>query len=342
MKVVYSETHAGHAPRHFLVRGARVENPETPARATALLAAARAAGHEIVAPGDFGPGPRALVHTPEYLRFLETAHARWQELDDPSDEVIPNVHPRRRAVSYPSGIVGQAGYHMTDTACPIGPGTWDAARAAADVAAQTADLLLDGAPLAYGLCRPPGHHAYADAAGGFCFLNNAAIAARRLGARLGRVAVLDIDVHHGNGTQAIFYHRADVLFVSLHADPTAFYPFFSGHAQERGAGPGLGYTLNLPLAPGSDDRVFLAALDRALDAIRAYAPGALVVSLGFDAFAGDPLSPLEVTTEGYARAARAIAGLGPPTALIQEGGYDRASLGANLAAFLAACEEVRS
>jgi len=336
MKVVYSEAHARHAPRHFLVRGRIKESPETPARAEALLAAARAAGHEIVAPRAWGPGPRAAVHAPAYLRFLETAHARWRALDDSSPEVVPNAHPHGRAVSYPEGVVGQAGYHMADTACPIGPGTWEAACAAADVAVETAAIALDQGGAAYGLCRPPGHHAFADGAGGFCFLNNAAIAAQWMTERAGRVAVLDIDVHHGNGTQDIFWERADVLFVSLHADPAAFYPFFSGYAHERGAGAGEGCTLNLPLSFGADDAAFLAALARAGEAIRAFAPGALVVSLGFDAYAGDPLSPLAVTTEGYARAGRAIAGLGLPCALIQEGGYDCASLGANLAAFLAA------
>ena len=338
MKVVYDPRHEGHAPRTFLVRGRLVASPEGPARAEALLARARADGHPIVAPRAFAPALRAAVHGPDYLRFLETAHDRWQALAGADDEVLPNVHPNRHAAAYPQGIVGQAGHHMVDTACPIGAATWEAACAAAEVAATAAALVREGAPAAYALCRPPGHHAYPDVAGGFCYLNNVAIAAAEMRAQHDRVAILDIDVHHGNGTQAIFYDRADVLFASVHADPADFYPFFAGYAHERGAGPGLGYSRNLPLAPGADDRAWLTAVESALSLVRAFAPGALLVSLGFDAFAGDPLSPLAVTTEGFAAAARAIAGLALPTVLVQEGGYDCASLGDNLGAFLAAFE----
>lgn len=339
MRVVFSDRHSRHAPRRFLVRGALVASPEVPARAESLIAAARAGGHAIVAPDDFGPEPRAAVHAPDYLRFLETVHDRWRALDGAGDEVLPNVHPRDRAAAgYPRAVVGQAGYHMADTACPIGPHTWDASRVAADVAVHAAALVADGAPAAYALCRPPGHHAYADMAGGFCFLNNVAIAAAWLGARLGRVAILDIDVHHGNGSQAIFYDRADVFFASIHADPGDYYPFFAGYAEERGAGAGAGHTLNLPLPLGSDDRAMIAACERACRAIGAFDPQALLVSLGFDAYAGDPLAAFTVTTEGFAALARVIAGLGRPTVLVQEGGYDCASLGANLAAFLTAFE----
>ncbi len=338
MHVVYSDAHRRHDPRHFLVRGRQMASPEVPQRADVLLAAAKAGGHAIVAPDDFGPGPRAAVHTRAYLAFLESVHARWRELDGAAEEVVPNVHPNAHMRAYPQGIVGQAGWHMADTACPIGAGTFAAACAAADCAVHAAELVLDGAPAAYALARPPGHHAFADMAGGFCFLNNVAIAARHMAARLGRVAIVDVDVHHGNGTQGIFYDADDVLFVSLHAEPSNFYPFFAGYADEVGEGAGAGCNLNLPLAHGSGDDVFLAALDRGVAAVREHVPGALLVSLGFDAYAGDPLSPLEITTEGFAAAARALAALGLPTVLVQEGGYDRASLGVNLTAFLAAFE----
>ena len=172
MQVVYSDAHRRHAPKHFLVRGTRVDNPEVPERAENLVAAARAGGHTIVAPDDFGPGPREAVHAARHLTFLETVHARWQDHPVAGDEVVPNMHPTRNMSHYPEGVVGQAGYHMADTACPIGPNTWAAACLGANVATHAAQLVLDGANVAYGLCRPPGHHAYSDMAGGFCFLNN--------------------------------------------------------------------------------------------------------------------------------------------------------------------------
>jgi acetoin utilization deacetylase AcuC-like enzyme len=194
--------------------------------------------------------------------------------------------------------------------------------------------VLAGAPAAYALCRPPGHHAFADVAGGFCFFNNSAIAAQVLRKSAARVAILDVDLHHGNGTQGIFYARPDVLTVSLHADPVRFYPFFWGYADERGEGPGLGYNLNLPLPRKSGDAVFLQTLEAAFQRIRAFAPEALVVALGLDAFEGDPFGGLSVSTPGFAHIGEAIAGLGLPTVIVQEGGYLCNALGDNLTAFL--------
>ncbi len=334
MDVVYSETHRLHAPRRFISRGEWADNPEVPARAINLVAAARAAGHRVIGPDDFGPGPRQGVHSPEHLAFLESAHRRWSELDGAGEEVLPNTHPIRHMTGYPEGIVGQAGWHVADTACPIGAGSWAAACASANVAVHAAQLVLDGAPAAYGICRPPGHHAFGDLSGGFCLLNNVAIAAEHMRAKLSRVAILDIDVHHGNGTQGIFYGRGDVLFVSIHADPTAFYPFFAGYATERGEAAGADANLNLPVALGEGDDAYSAAIERGIAAIRAFQPEALLVSLGFDAYKGDPLSPLTVTSGGFEAAGKAIAGLGTPTVLIQEGGYDCRTLGQNLMCFL--------
>ncbi len=341
MDVVFADDHRDHAPERFLVAGAWVPYPETPDRADVLKSAAEAAGHRLVAADSFGPAPRAAVHAPDYLRFLETAHERWIRTPGAAPFVVPNTHPGRHMTGRPDGVVGQAGFYMADTSAPMSAATWAAAVRAADVATHAADLVLAGADAAYGLARPPGHHAFRDMAGGFCFLNNTAIAAQRLADRLGRVAVLDVDVHHGNGTQGIFYERPDVLTISIHADPARFYPFFSGYANERGAGPGLGANLNLPLARGSDDAAVLAALERAAESLSAYAPAALVVALGFDAYVGDPFAGFAVTTEGFRAIGARIGRLGLPTVLVQEGGYNVEDLGGNLTAFLAGFEEAR-
>lgn len=339
MKVIYCNGHSAHHPKHFLVLGTAHESPEVPGRAEALRQAAADAGHEMLLwEEDCDLAPIAAVHSPEYLRFLQQAHSRWRRLPGASDEVIPNIHPNWRDGSYPASVTGQAGYHMADTACPLGAGTWAAARAAAGLAVRATSLVLDGAPAAYALCRPPGHHAFADMAGGFCFLNNCAIAAQTLRGSLERVAILDVDLHHGNGTQGIFYGRPDVLAVSIHADPSRFYPFFWGYASERGEGPGLGYNLNLPIPKGSGDADFLVALDLAFARILDFAPDALVVALGLDAHEADPLAGLAVTTEGFARIGEAIGKLGLPSILVQEGGYLNEALGPNLVAFLGGFE----
>ncbi|MBB3065447.1 histone deacetylase family protein [Limibacillus halophilus] len=339
MKIVYSDGHRIHYPKNFLVSGSQQQNPEVPERADALISSVKDAGHIIVTPRSFGAAPRGAVHSPEYLEFLENIYTRWQRIPDASPEVIPNIHPQARGASlgvagYPASAVGQAGYHMADTACPIGEGTWEAACLSADIATQAAQLILDGAPEAYALCRPPGHHAFADMAGGFCYLNNSAIAAQYLRERLGTVAVLDVDLHHGNGTQAIFYDRDDVLTISLHADPVRFYPFFWGFADERGTGRGLGYNFNLPLPRGTTGDNFLKSLQKATQRISAFGPSALVVALGLDAHEADPLAGLALTTDDFGKVARAIAALGLPTVLVQEGGYLTAALGDNLKTFL--------
>jgi acetoin utilization deacetylase AcuC-like enzyme len=327
-----------HYPRQFLVSGAPQPSPEVPERLDRLLEALHGAGHEVAAPEDFGLAPLAAVHTPEYLRFLSGIHERWARIEGASEDVVPNIHPDRRDGGYPLSAVGQAGYHMADTACPIGSGSWESIRWSANAAVATAQTVLDGAGAAYALCRPPGHHAFAGMAGGFCYVNNTAVAATVLRRAHARVAIVDVDLHHGNGTQGIFYRRADVLTVSIHADPVRFYPFFWGYAAERGEGPGLGHNLNLPLERGSGDEVFLDALDRALEQVRAFAPGALVVALGLDAFEGDPFGGLTLTTEGFARVGERLARLGLPSAIVQEGGYLCPALGDNLASFLSGFE----
>ncbi|QKC97198.1 histone deacetylase family protein [Mesorhizobium sp. NZP2298] len=334
MKAFYAEEQKRHDPKAFLSSGAPQPNPEKPERVARLLAGAKSAGCTIERPRNHGLDPIAAVHTPEYLDFLEHIFERWQRIDGASAEVIPNIHPIARNGSYPASAVGQAGYHMADTACPISGETWQSALWSAWSAVEAAETVIAGAPAAYALCRPPGHHAFADVAGGFCFINNSAVAAQALRKQAARVAILDVDLHHGNGTQGIFYARSDVLTVSLHADPVRFYPFFWGHADERGEGAGLGYNFNLPLPRKSADAAFLEALAVAFQRIRAFSPDALVVALGLDAFEGDPFGGLSVTTPGFSRIGEAIAKLGLPTVIVQEGGYLCDALGDNLTAFL--------
>jgi acetoin utilization deacetylase AcuC-like enzyme len=334
MKAIFDERQWKHQPRHFMANGAILPNPEQPERIDRLLTGAMAAGCSIEAPLDAGLGPIAALHSPEYLTFLEHIHTRWARIDGAGDEVIPNIHPASRSDSYPKSAVGQAGFHQADTACPIAKGTWEAAYWSAQSAITGADLTLAGAASAYVLSRPPGHHAFGDLAGGFCFLNNSAIAAERLRSSGLRPAILDVDVHHGNGTQGIFYHRSDVLTVSIHADPERFYPFFWGQAHERGAGGGLGYNLNLPLPRGTADDAYLATLDVALRRIRAFGADVVVVALGLDAFVNDPFKGLAVTTPGFGKIGAAIAGLTLPCLFVQEGGYICDDLGANLTSVL--------
>ncbi len=333
MKAFLDDRQRVHAPRHFMANGALSPNPEVPQRVAVLKAGAEAASCVFERPVDHGIGPIAAVHSAEYLTFLRTAHARWSRIEGASDEVIPNIHPASRTDSYPKSVLGQAGFHQADTSCPISAGTWEAAYWSAQTAVSAARAVADGG-MAYALCRPPGHHAFADLAGGFCFLNNAAIAAEALRAQGLRPAILDVDVHHGNGTQGIFYHRSDVLTVSIHADPIRFYPFYWGHAHERGAGAGLGYNLNLPLPRGTDDAGYAEALALALQAVDSFGADVIVVALGLDAHENDPFKGLRVTTPGFARIALAIAATGRRILVVQEGGYMSPDLGPNLTSFL--------
>ena len=334
MKAIFDERQWRHEPKHFMANGKVLPSPEQPERIRVLQEGAKAAGCRFAPPADAGIGPIAAVHTAEYLRFLETVYQRWRRIDGAGEEVIPNIHPDRRDAGYPKSVVGQAGFHQADTACPIAAGTWEAAYWSAQTAIAAADTILAGEGSVYALSRPPGHHAFADLAGGFCFLNNAGIAAERLLKAGRRPAILDIDVHHGNGTQGMFYRRRDVLTVSIHADPVRFYPFFWGYAQERGEGDGLGYNLNLPLPRASDDGTFLEALRVALDRIASFGTDALVLSLGLDAHVNDPFQGLAVTTGGFGRIAASIARLRLPTVIVQEGGYLSDDLGVNLTSFL--------
>jgi acetoin utilization deacetylase AcuC-like enzyme len=333
MKAFHHPDEALHAPEFFLMRGQVRANYEVPARAAALREGLAALG---ITPEVPHPAPMAALlslHTPEYLDFLEHAAAAWAQLPEAGREIVANIHPTPEMLAQssrrPEHVIARAGAHTADTACPIGPGTWTAAIGAAGCALAAADVAAQGGS-AYALCRPPGHHAYAGRAGGHCYINNSALAAQRLrdsGAK--RVAVLDIDSHHGNGTQGIFWERDDVLTISLHADPGRYYPWYVGFAEEKGAA-----NLNLPQPFGTGDDAWLAALDEGIAAIRAFGAEALVVPLGFDASEFEPLAALKVTADGFARAGAAIGALKLPTAICQEGGYNVDILGQLLHRFL--------
>lgn len=336
MFVVATDRHQAHDPQFFLVRGQIGRSAEQPERARILKAAALEAGltHAEAEPRDRAWVGR--VHRNEYLDFLGEASERWRELPDASAEVTANVHPNRVAPTYPKSIVGRAGWHMADVACPVGPQTFSAALASADVAITAAELALGGERRVYGLCRPPGHHAYADMAGGFCFLNNSAIAAEVLRSSFERVAILDIDVHHGNGTQQIFYDRPDVLTISIHADPADYYPFYWGYAHEVGEAQGYGFNSNIVLPVGTSDGPWLGAIGCAVEKLADFSPQAVVLALGLDTHKEDPLQGMSVSTDGLAQAGKIISALDVPIVIIQEGGYLSSALGANLRAFLTA------
>ena len=334
MKVVFAQQQLGHHPKSFVSSGATVANPERPERADCLLQAALSCGLEIIAPEDYGDGMIAAVHTPRYLTFLQNIHTRWSRIEDASEYVMPNIHPISREDGYPKSAVGQVGFHVYDGSCPISAETWTSSRWSAMTAVHAARQVLSGDEACYALSRPPGHHASQDLAGGFCYLNNSAVAVQELRSKFQRVAIVDVDVHHGNGTQRIFYERDDVLTVSLHADPERFYPFFWGYADEVGEGAGEGFNINRPLPRGTGDAEYLTALEDALQRVSDFSPDALVIALGLDAHEEDPFHGMNITTGGFASIAKMLASLGLPTVIVQEGGYLSDALGDNLASFL--------
>ncbi|GIL39079.1 histone deacetylase family protein [Roseiterribacter gracilis] len=336
MRILHAPDSVLHDPSNYVRRGETVPHPEKAARYHLLLDAARNAGHAVERAGDHGIEPIAAVHTQGHIEFFRTAWSRRDEWPTKSDEIFTGHFARPQMHRRPEGFLGLVGYHTADTSTPIRAGTWAAIYGSAQAAISAADAALaDGR--AYALCRPPGHHAYAESAGGFCYLNNAAIAARRLQSkRGGKIAIVDIDVHHGNGTQGIFYEDPTVLTISIHADTSNYFPFYSGYADETGTGAGSGFNLNLPLQHGLGDGPFVAAIEQAMARVAAYEPNALVVALGLDASEHDPIGALRVTTQGFADAARTIARGKLPTVLVQEGGYLSDVLATNLTQFLAA------
>ncbi len=351
MRIITNPEHGAHDPPYEILDGVRTPYFETPRRVAIITEALAAAGFPTPEPPRaFGLEPVTAIHDVDYVEYLEHAYEAWVAEGRAPTAVLPSALPLRGMRTTTSSVQGRAGIYCFDLSAPIVAGTYGAARMSVDAALTGASLLLEGARSAYALCRPPGHHAARDMAGGYCYLNNAAIAAHHLargersggdfwGMRPAVVAVLDIDIHHGNGTQAIFYERSDVFFVSIHAHPDREYPYFLGFADECGARAGEGYNLNLPLPAGVDDEAYMAALATALEAIAAYSPSYLVVSAGFDTFGGDPLGDFALTTACYARIGAQIAQLGLPTLFVQEGGYALEDLGRNVVSLLSGFEE---
>ena len=320
-----------HAPRAEFFNGALHPAAEHPGRVVAILECLGS----TEAPADRGREPLLRVHAPDYLQFLETAHSDWR-CGGHGGDAFPYTFPviGRRALEL-DRIDARLGRYSFDTSTPIAEGTWQASYWSAQTALAALQAVLDGERGAFALSRPPGHHAGRDYLGGYSYLNNVAISAEAaIAAGRARVAILDVDYHHGNGTQDIFYERGDVAYASIHADPSSDYPFFWGHADEGGAGDGQGATLNLPLPRGTDWRTYEPALDRALEWIASFDAKLLIVSYGADTYAGDPISHFELTTRDYEPMARRIASLGLPTLIVMEGGYAVDPLGANVAEFL--------
>jgi acetoin utilization deacetylase AcuC-like enzyme len=332
MKTVYSPDHILRNAKTELTGGQLVTPFECPQRADYVLAAIEFQGlGEIIAPAQW---PRSLVesiHGSSYLTFLDTIWQRWTQAGH-LGEAIPNIWPSRSMPSQriPNHIEGQLGYYSLAGETSISEGTVQAAWASANVALSAADLIHQGEGSAFALCRPPGHHASKDQYGGYCFINNAAIAAQKLrndGAK--KVAILDVDFHHGNGTQDIFYQRNDVLFSSIHGDPMEAFPYFLGFADEMGEGPGLGHNLNLPLPRGTPYHVWHQALTHAISKIHAFEADAVVISLGVDTFENDPISFFKLKSDDFIDMGKTVANTDLPTLFIMEGGYAVEEIGTN-------------
>jgi acetoin utilization deacetylase AcuC-like enzyme len=331
MKTIFSEQHRLRDAKTELYGGELVKPFERPSRADMVIEAVRTSGiGSVEAPETFSLDPVLRIHDADFVTFLENAWEEWHRTGY-AGEAMASVWPARRMQCRPPRFIeGKLGYYALAAETSITEGTWEAALASKDVALTGAKVLADGEQGVFSLCRPPGHHAARDMFGGYCFLNNAAIAAQFLldnGAH--RVAILDIDFHHGNGTQDIFYERDDVLFCSLHGDPEDAFPHFLGYADEMGLGAGMGYNRNYPMPPGTPFSEWRNALDNALSHIGEFSPQHLVVSLGVDTFEHDPISFFKLTTPDYLTTGNLIGALAIPTLFVMEGGYDIGEVGIN-------------
>ena len=331
MKIVYSDRHRLHFPKGELFGGQFVTPFERPSRINHILRELKKRHMtDLVRPDELDMRLVRKVHDKGFLKFLETAWAEWKEAGY-RGEIIPTGYPNRGLrQKAPRHIDGRVGYYSHSIETCITAGTWEATTTSAAVAQTAQKIVSGGAQSAFALCRPPGHHAHHDLYGGYCFLNNAAIAAqgfRDAGAR--RVAILDVDFHHGNGTQDIFYARKDVLFCSLHGQPEDAYPYFLGYQDEKGQGPGEGYNFNFPMPPGTGFAGWSKALEAACRKIKSYGPDVLVVSLGVDTFKDDPISFFKLTSEDFKIYGGRIAKMKLPTLFVMEGGYAIDAIGVN-------------
>jgi acetoin utilization deacetylase AcuC-like enzyme len=331
METIFTEKHILRNSKTELYGGELVQPFERPSRAEYIIGRVREVNLGPVSPpDDFGMEPILAIHDKGFIDFLQVAWRDWQAAGY-KGEAVPTVWPARRMSHIiPTDVEGRLGYYALASETMISDGTWEAAYAAAQVALTGAQRIHTGANAVFALCRPPGHHAALDMYGGYCFINNAAVAAQYLldnGAQ--RIAILDVDFHHGNGTQDIFDARDDVLFASLHGDPMDAFPHFLGHATETGTGKGAGFTVNYPLPPNTDFHTWRAALGKALEQIKDYAPDAVIVSLGVDTFETDPISFFKLASDDFTTYGGDIASLGLPTLFVMEGGYDIAEIGIN-------------
>ncbi|WP_042419813.1 histone deacetylase family protein [Comamonas aquatica] len=351
MQAFFDSTQFLHDPQQFMRLGRLTKPTDVLARAQALIGCLERNGAQVSVPKDWGVEQLHLVHSPAYIQYLATAYERWEALraegKNPGVEVLPNLSPFYSGtpgiprVECPSpSLVAQTGYYLGDLSCPLGNGSWQAILRSAHTAASAAQAVIDGTPLAYALCRPSGHHAHYNRASGFCYVNNAALAAQMLSQQFGKVAVLDVDAHHGDGTQNIFYGRGDVLTVSTHGETSDYFPFYTGYAHETGAGAGAGCNLNLPLAHGCTTEQFLPSLDRGVDAIAQFGAQALVLSIGFDTYRDDPISVLQFDFDAYRHVGERLRQLGLPVVLVQEGGYMVEALDPGLQALLEGLQAV--
>lgn len=334
MKLIYSDDHRDHAGAKEMRYDQMIPMSESPERMNMIMTALAEAGFtDVIPPATYGLDVAHQVHDPAFVSFLERCYPLWEDEFGTGGFATAYTFGMRGMDQVPNASVhSMLSCYTFDVCVPFVKGTWQAIRSAKDIALTGVDLIQDGEQAVFSICRPPGHHASQDMAGGYCYLNNAAIAAqahRNKGAK--RVAILDIDYHHGNGTQAIFYDRADVFFASLHCRPEDEYPFLMGYDTETGFGPGKGYNLNLPMPRGTDFRAWSKALEIALHRTRNYAPDVLVVSLGVDSFAGDPVGGFELHSPDYIEIGRQIRALDLSTQFIMEGGYAMEALGTNVA-----------
>lgn len=329
MKTYYSSTHLEHTPLNEFEAGRMIPAVEVPARAELVRAEVeRRKLGPLLPPSDFGIAPVARVHDAGMVRFLGEASELWRKrYGDDAPPAIPSAWPARGLRDrFHGDVESRLGTYSFDTATPIVKGTWSAALAAVNTVLSAAHAIKTGERSAFALARPPGHHASNDVFGGYCYLNNVAIAAQWFVDQGLKPAILDIDYHHGNGTQSIFYRRADVLFCSLHGDPTFAYPHFLGFADETGDGGGEGANLNLPMPMYTQWSTYAQALERALARIKSFGPDVLLVSLGLDTFENDPISRFKLTKQDYLRMGEAVARARLPTLFAFEGGYDLAAL----------------